>query len=74
MNKPVPLCWHCNTKFSTLNLKSKLGERYWSTLIEIEPGRFVKVHKTCQEAALRSIRKLTAAPPVSIYVGDIDGN
>lgn len=53
-------CWHCNGELSTLNVRP--GVKYWATVIELEPGRAVTVHKCCEAAAKESIRKITAAP------------
>ena len=70
--KSTPYCWHCSKALSNMNHPKK---EYWFTEIEIEPGRTVKVHKTCQSAAKESIRKLTAnIANNAAYHGDIDGD
>jgi hypothetical protein len=53
-------CWWCGKPLSTMNRPDGTP---WATLVEIEPGREVKVHKTCAPDVRKSLRKLTANNP-----------
>jgi hypothetical protein len=58
--QPRPFCWWCGKPLSVWNRPDGTP---WATLVAIEPGRVVKVHKTCAADTRASLRQLTATPP-----------
>lgn len=62
--KVVARCWHCNKPFSGMNHPDRLTGGYWFSEIEIEPGRKVRVHKTCAAPARDAQRRITAQPAI----------
>jgi hypothetical protein len=57
--KSKMFCWWCGKPLSVMNRPDGTP---WATLIEIEAGRTVRVHKTCADDTRKSLRRLTANP------------